>query len=371
VDVHHTSTSASLPLPVHTTDNTGAAMTVRTAELADADAVKRITENTWSDRSEDDYLGSVFPEWVAADDGKTAQTIIISVDSQSQLPSDNDSLNPDLDSNHSDDATKPVGVVQVCTLSETEAWVQGLRIAPEYRGRGLATILIETVCAVARAMHAAVLRGIVFSWNSASLGLLRQTGFDPGIEFRWIQPDPYNASIETVSTSNNNIPLSIQTGEDTSTEDVWSFWQKSQIRDALDGIIIDNAESWALSALRRHRIQHAATTGRLITVRSNSSTDAVRGFAIRNRTYEPMGEVSTPGVEYAIGAWEPGDEAAVQSLLTAVRRDATLFDSTIDHTRVLVPEDTRWLSDAAVTGVGMWSEPIFLMSRRLLGEVTG
>jgi len=348
------------PLPVHTTDDTGAAVTVRTADPTDATAVRRITQNTWPDRSEDDYVGSVFPEWVAADDGETAQTVIITVDSQSQ-PDDAHSKNQN--------NTDVVGVAQVCTLSETEAWIQGLRIAPTYRGRGLATILIQTLCAVARAMHATIVRGIVFSWNSASLGLLRQTGFDPGIAFRWVQPEPYETSIQTVSAANDNMPLSVRTTEDTSVEDVWSFWQTTEVKQTLDGIIIDEHESWALSTLRRDHIQRAAMTGRLITVRSNSSPGTVRGFTIRNRTYEPMGEAKAPGAEYAIAAWEPGDEAAVQSLLTAIRRDATLLDSAIEHTRALVPEDVRWLSDAAITGAGMWSEPIFSMNRQLSTDV--
>ena len=349
---------STLPLPVHTVDDTGADVTVRTADSTDAAAVERITQNTWPDRAEDDYVGSVFPEWVAADDGETAQTVVITVNSQPH-PDDPDSRQ---------NSTNVVGVAQVCTLSETEAWIQGLRIAPTYRGRGLATVLIQTLCAVARAMDTTIVRGIVFSWNSASLGLLRQIGFNPGIEFRWIQPEPYETPTESVSTVDDAVPLSVQTDDDTSVGDVWSFWQTAETNKMLDGIIIDDTESWALSTLRHHHIQRAATTGRLITVRSNSPPGTVRGFAIRNRTYEPMGETATLGAEYAIAAWDPGDEAAVQSLLTAIRRDATLLDSAIDHTRVLVPEDVRWLSDAAVTGAGMWSEPIFLMNYQLSDE---
>lgn len=357
---------STLPLPVHTTDDTGVAVTVRTADPTDATAVRRITQNTWPDRSEDDYVGSVFPEWVAADDGETAQTLVITVDSQSQSQSQSQ---PDDAHSNNQNNTDVVGVAQVCTLSETEAWIQGLRIAPAYRGRGLATVLIQTLCAVARAMHATVVRGIVFSWNSASLGLLRQTGFDPGIEFRWIQPEPYETPIESVSTVDDVVPLSVQTEDNTSVEDVWSFWQTTEVKQTLDGIIIDETESWALSTLRRDHIQRAAMTGRLITVRSNSSPGTIRGFTIRNRTYEPMGEAKALNAEYAIIAWEPGDEAAVQSLLTAIRRDATLLDSAIDHTRALVPEDVRWLSDVAITGAGMWSEPIFLMSRQLSTDI--
>jgi Acetyltransferase (GNAT) family. len=163
VDINNTDMSVStLPLPVHTVDDTGADVTVRTADSTDAAAVERITQNTWPDRAEDDYVGSVFPEWVAADDGETAQTVVITVNSQPH-PDDPDSRQ---------NSTNVVGVAQVCTLSETEAWIQGLRIAPTYRGRGLATVLIQTLCAVARAMDTTIVRGIVFSWNSASLGLL-------------------------------------------------------------------------------------------------------------------------------------------------------------------------------------------------------
>ena len=81
---------STLPLPVHTVDDTGADVTVRTADSTDAAAVERITQNTWPDRAEDDYVGSVFPEWVAADDGETAQTVVITVNSQPH-PDDPDS----------------------------------------------------------------------------------------------------------------------------------------------------------------------------------------------------------------------------------------------------------------------------------------
>jgi len=61
--------------------------------------------------------------------------------------------------------------------------------------------------------------------------------------------------------------------------------------------------------------------------------------------------------EYGVAAW--ADYGAGARLLDAIARDAAQVGA--DRTRVLVPEDVTWISDAADVGVGADDEPEFVM----------
>jgi GNAT superfamily N-acetyltransferase len=308
---------------------------VRPARPDDYEAVAAFTAETWADRGGSDYIPDVYHDWIADDDGETRQTFVVDLGE--------DPPSGDLGA-----------IAQVTTLSPYEAWAQGLRVDPEYRGRGLAKRLTDVTFAFAREAGATVLRNMIFSWNVASLGLARETGYDPAVEFRWVRPTPDPAAAPS---------LRVETGGDADPDAAWAFWAKSEARTELSGLTLDPAESWALSSLTHARLRGAADDGRLLVVRDGGT----RGFAYRNRTYERTddGEERT-WAEYAVGAWTWRDADAADALLSAVARDAAAVGA--DRTRVLVPEGPHWVTDAAAARAEIAEEPTFVMEADLTAD---
>lgn len=81
---------------------------VRPARPEDREAVLAFCEHTWEDH--EDYIAYVWDDWLADPNGRLFVAV---VDGQ------------------------PVAVERVALMSEREAWWEGLRVDPRYRGRGL------------------------------------------------------------------------------------------------------------------------------------------------------------------------------------------------------------------------------------------
>ncbi|MFB6154372.1 MAG: GNAT family N-acetyltransferase [Haloferacaceae archaeon] len=301
---------------------------IRPAESDDRDAVASFTTDTWADRGGGDYVPHVFEEWVAAD-GDGDQTFVADADGRA------------------------VGLVRVSLLSPYEAWLQGMRVDPGYRGHDVGLDLVTAGFDWARERGAGVARNMVFSWNVAGLGHSRAAGFEPATGFRWANPEPDpEASPGTASDADRSV-----TAEPA---DAWSFWTGSDARTHLRGLALDDEVTWAVSELTRGRLREAAADDRLFVVGDGGGT---RGFTLRTRTVDRErdgGETET-WAEYAVAAWE-GTEAA-RALYDAVARDASAVGA--DRTRVLIPEGVRWVSDTAAARVGVSEEPDFVLARDL------
>jgi GNAT superfamily N-acetyltransferase len=311
---------------------------VRPARADDYEAVVHVTEDTWDDRG-GDYIPRVYRDWIegeGADDGDR-RTLVL------------DARDP---SRHAETASPGdvAAIVQVVLLSPYEAWLQGMRVAPDYRRRGLATRLTHAAFGWARERGATVARNMVHSWNAASVGLSRRAGFDAGIEFRWVRPAP---DADAGAAPDLRVTDDADAG--------WAFWTDSDARTALAGLALDAAESWAASELTRERLHAAADDGRLFVVRGDGT--GTRALSLRNRTYtvERTGEGERTCAEYAVGAWADPDAAA--ALLAAVARDAAAEGA--DETRVPIPEGVRWLGDAAASGADLAEEPTFVLAADL------
>jgi ribosomal-protein-alanine N-acetyltransferase len=69
-----------------------------------------------------------------------------------------------------------VGFVCLVSLFE-EAQILDIAVSPDQRGRGIARLLMEHACSVAREQHAEVLSLEVRASSAAAIGLYRQAGF--------------------------------------------------------------------------------------------------------------------------------------------------------------------------------------------------
>jgi GNAT superfamily N-acetyltransferase len=340
-------------------------MHVRQARADDHEAVVAFTEDTWPDHEATDYIPRVFPEWVESD-GPDQRTFVAVPDGAGS------------DGTDSDGEPSVVGLCQAVMLSPAEGWLQGMRVHPDYRGRGVTRALNDAAFAWTRERGATVARNMVFSWNVAGLGAARAVGFEPGVEFRWLYPEP-----DADARPESDAARALRAVDDADAG--WHCWQRSRARDALDGLALDLEEGWALAKLTRDRLHRVADDERLFVVQGEvsgagggstasdgSATDddsragdatagGTRGLAFRVRDYERDAGKQRHWAEYGVGAW--ADLPTARALLAAIRRDAATLGA--DATRLLVPETPRHVSDAARVGVEIEENPDFVLEADL------
>ncbi|WP_132057909.1 GNAT family N-acetyltransferase [Halorussus amylolyticus] len=328
---------------------------VREARHDDYEAIAAFTQNTWPGRDGGDYIPRVYHDWLGDDDPQK-HTVVAEVDGV------------------------VAGLAQTVLLSPWEAWNQGLRVNPDYRGRGVSTVITDDLFDWAREQGATVARNMVFSWNAPGLGQSRATGYDPVTEFRWAHPDPDpdaepNPDAELRSNVEPNADAALASAsaasaefEITSNPDAaWRFWTDSAARDHFRGLALDDDESWAVSYLTREDLERAADAGDLLVVQA----DGTAGFAHRVREFEREGgendgsdgETET-WVEYGVGAWR--DAASADALFAAIARHAA--DRGADRVRLPIPETVRAVSDAALCRVEVSDDPDFVLAADLTVE---
>jgi len=294
--------------------------TVRQARAEDYDAVAAFTADTWDDREQRDYIPEVFTDWVESD-GPDQRTVVAEVDGT------------------------PVGLCQGIVLTDHEAWLQGMRVDPDYRQAGLGLRMIEHLLEWAEDRGATVARNMVFSWNDAGLGQSVAAGFDPVTSFRWAEPAPREGTPDLTVESD---PAA-----------AWHYWTDSDARTALGGLALDSGRSWALSELTREGLHRLADDQRVFAV----ERDGIRAMACRVRTDGgPDGETVA---EYGVAAWDDTD--AADALFTAIRDDAARLGT--DAVRVLFPETPRHVGEAAFVRAETSDWPTFVTAARLADAV--
>ncbi len=295
--------------------------TVRQARADDYDDVAAFADAVWADRPDTaDYVPDVFEEWVATD-GPDQHTVVVEADGAA------------------------AGLCQAVLLTDTEAWFQGIRVDPDYRGRGFGSAMVDHLFEWARERGATVGRNMVFSWNDAGLGQSLAVGFEPTTEFRWVHPAPDPDAAATDGYTVTDDP-----------DAAWQYWTDSDARTALAGLALDLDRTWALSELTRERLHGLADEQAVFAVRG----DGTRGMAARVReTVDPGADERL--AEYAVGAWADAD--AARALFAAVRADAAALDA--DGTRVLIPETPRHVAEAAAVRADVADWPDFVLSADL------
>lgn len=298
-------------------------MELRDARQEDHEAVAAFTRQTWPERDGGDYIPEIYPEWI---EGERKRTLVV------------------------DTGTDIAGIVQCVLLSEDEAWCQGMRVNPDYRGTDVSKRLSYGAFDWAREQGALVARNMVFSWNSVGLGQSRSVGFEPTAEFRWAHPEPDRASDPELDVVADPTAA-------------WRAWTGSDTRTQLRGLALDMDESWALSELTRKDMNRAADETKVFAI----SDDGLRGMTYRSREYDRREDgKTTHWAEYGVGSWD-GLRAA-RALFAAIARDAAEIDA--DQIRVLIPETARTVSDAAYVRAGISDEPDFVLSADLTTERT-
>lgn len=321
-------------------------MNVRRATHDDYEAVVDMTSDVWADRG-GDYLPDIYHDWLEDEPGRSKKTFLAEIDGDA------------------------AGIVQAVMLSPDEAWFQSLRVASDYRRRGVSRRLNEATVEWARERGATTGRIMIFSWNAASFAAARANGFEPLAEFRFAHPDP-----DPDPDPDVDAPASHAVSSDPAA--AWRYWTHSDARTQLNGLGPAPEESWAVRELTREDFDRLADETAVFAVENETG---VAGAAYRSRTYEREVDSSETGggdanretntntetwAEYGVGAWDDVD--AARSLFAAIARDAA--DCGADETRVLIPETPRYVTDAAYAGADVADEPDFVLGIDLVAETT-
>jgi hypothetical protein len=141
-------------------------LVVRRARASDEAAVIAFASDTWDGW---DYIPHAWPVWLAAKDG----VMLVAC--------------------RPDDET-PVALTRVAMVSPTEAWLEGIRENPEFRGMEIASDLQVAELQWAAAQGANVIRYATSARNEGSHRLGARHGIELmfGLRNYWWSPDPDN-----------------------------------------------------------------------------------------------------------------------------------------------------------------------------------
>jgi ribosomal protein S18 acetylase RimI-like enzyme len=129
-------------------DSETAEVLVRPARPADREAVLSFCRDTWDDG---DYIENVWEDWLVDESGRLLVAVA---------------------------GDQPVGLIHLAMLSTEDAWLEGIRVAPTARRRGIARVMTSQALVLARQRGACVVRLLTDSDNIASQGLVtKKFGF--------------------------------------------------------------------------------------------------------------------------------------------------------------------------------------------------
>lgn len=185
----------------------------RAARPEDREAVLVFCANTWD---WGDYIEYVWDEWLHDPKGKL---FVATVDGQ------------------------PAAVAHVQMLTATEAWMEGLRVAPEYRNRGIARAMNDVQMAEVLARGATVVRLITESTNAASIHMIESAN----ALHRVAAYAPYKA--EPIDTQSKH-PQGLETptlATEADIDDIIDYLNTSNIFPAIGGLYYSGFTAWAIT----------------------------------------------------------------------------------------------------------------------------
>lgn len=187
---------------------------VRPARPEDRAAVLAFCEGTWDDG---DYIAEVWDEWQEASDG----ALLVAV----------------LDE-------RPVGVVHARLVSEDESWLEGIRVDPAVRRRGIGRVLLSRALVASRERGAAVARLFTSADNTASQQLVAAFGFAQVAAFvDYAAPADASIHAEAVPAG-----AAVRTPGVADLEPLWAFLEASNLVPLNGGLLVADWTARALTA---------------------------------------------------------------------------------------------------------------------------
>ncbi len=239
---------------------------VRDARDADRDAVLAFCERAWGD--EGDYIAEVWDAWLA--DARDALLVGV-VDGQ------------------------PVALSHVRLIAPDEAWIEGVRVAPEAQRRGVGRVMVSRSLVRAREMGASVVRLFTHSTNDTSQRLFTSFGFSKVAELAGyvadaLSPDPEEAARQRAPRSAAELdPTIAETSVDTARgalppdaqlttsgladfARLWAWLEQSNLTPFNGGLEI---HYWAARGVSEPALREHLAAGEVITLDEWGATQAL------------------------------------------------------------------------------------------------
>jgi ribosomal protein S18 acetylase RimI-like enzyme len=241
---------------------------VRAARAEDRDAVLAFCDRIGG---EQDYIRWVWEDWLRETPEGRATTLVGVLDG------------------------RPVSIVHMRMLSEDEAWIEGIRVDPDVRRRGIARVLTSKAMVAARERGAAVVRLFVDASNVASQGLVARFGFTRVAEV------VYYSAPALESEPREDIGAQFVTAGEVDFERIWAWLEQSNLTPFNGGVEIAD---WAARAVTEPVLRTHLASGAVWQLQGQG---AIQALAIATGTAgadEGEGDDSTLEVHYLDGASE-------------------------------------------------------------------
>ncbi len=134
---------------------------IRKAKDSDKETVLEFCQNTWE---WGDYISQVWDHWIQDTKGRLFVGLL---------------------------NERPVGICRVLLAKPGEAWFEGLRVDPQYREQGIATLLNHECFSFAKQAGAKIGRSCIISINKIAQSFAQKLGFRPVTEFVHLECEPH------------------------------------------------------------------------------------------------------------------------------------------------------------------------------------
>ena len=229
---------------------------VRAARPEDREAILAISAQIWEG---EDYIPLVLESWLAE-----GGLVVAELDG------------------------RVVGFAKMTLLSPGEVWLEGLRVDPAHRGKGVAKALAHHQLQAALALHPRSIRFATAEVNAESLHIARNQGFHEVARFTYVE-GPVRDEVP---------PLGVAAVYDP--ERAWAFVRASSAYREAQGLL---GLGWRFPELTRERLDALVMQGAVF-----ASGDAMRGLLIQT------GDPYAPDL-YAAITFLDGDDEALDALL--------------------------------------------------------
>ena len=261
-----------------------ATLEVRPARPEDRDAVLAFCAHTWDDG---DYIEYAWDNWLRDQQDQRSVLLVGLLDGQ------------------------PVALNRMVMVSEDEAWLEGMRVDPEYRRAGFGRVMSSRAMVLARERGAHVARLITAEDNHASQGMIARFGFVRVAEMvRYRGPAfPADEAMEDVATLAHPGPDDL--------ERIWAWLEQSNLAPLNGGL---EYYHWQARALTEPLLRGYLAAGQ---VRLIEEWGAIQSLAILSPRLEAGGwrEATTLPVRYVDGLAD-----SIGRLGLALRAEATTMD---------------------------------------------
>jgi ribosomal protein S18 acetylase RimI-like enzyme len=291
---------------------------VRPAREDDREAVLAFCARTWDDG---DYIHYVWEDWLRDASGALLVATL---------------------------AGRPVGLAHLRMMSADEGWIEGVRVDPEARRRGVARVLISRTLVTAHERGAAVARYFTSSDNVPSQQLFDRFGFVRVAEVLHFTADALGVD------EREGEEIALTRAVEGDAERLWEWLERSNLAPLNGGLEI---HEWAAQALTESRLREHLAAGRIWTL------DELGGLAALAVVERVDGEPDNPDDPPILSVWYcDGSADALGRMGVALRALATAQD---------LPRVELWLPDLlilrdAMDGAGFSAhEPMWVYTREL------